>query len=141
MDAKKSPLALLAQTCSQIGADSPSSKPLISSLDKSNRKSSDLSNLSVRSSPANQPQQLPHSQQYQQPQPKSKNSKNANSNGSDSKFGFKPYESSLGSNSSCKKDDSSRPNSKTSASASEDKSDCKSEHSNVSSLKLLILFG
>lgn len=34
LDAKKSPLALLAQTCSQIGADSPTTKPLLPSLDK-----------------------------------------------------------------------------------------------------------
>ncbi|XP_071439241.1 zinc finger protein Noc-like [Hetaerina americana] len=33
LDAKKSPLALLAQTCSQIGADSPNAKPLIPPLD------------------------------------------------------------------------------------------------------------
>ncbi|KAL7292820.1 hypothetical protein TKK_0013646 [Trichogramma kaykai] len=36
LDSKNSPLALLAQTCSQIGADSPS-KPLLSSLEKANK--------------------------------------------------------------------------------------------------------
>ena len=39
LDAKKSPLALLAQTCSQIGADSPSSKPLIPPLEKPTKNS------------------------------------------------------------------------------------------------------
>ncbi|XP_023708670.1 zinc finger protein Elbow isoform X1 [Cryptotermes secundus] len=39
LDAKKSPLALLAQTCSQIGADSPNSKPLIPPLEKPTKNS------------------------------------------------------------------------------------------------------
>ncbi|XP_023224058.1 zinc finger protein Noc-like [Centruroides vittatus] len=35
LDAKKSPLALLAQTCSNIGADNPNNKPIIPPLEKS----------------------------------------------------------------------------------------------------------
>ncbi|XP_049784952.1 zinc finger protein Elbow-like isoform X1 [Schistocerca cancellata] len=49
LDAKKSPLALLAQTCSQIGADSPSSKPLIPPLEKQpSSKSSSSSTSTVK---------------------------------------------------------------------------------------------
>lgn len=49
MDAKKSPLALLAQTCSQIGADSSTTK-LISPVDK--HKKTDVSRDREKASPA-----------------------------------------------------------------------------------------
>lgn len=49
MDSKKSPLALLAQTCSQIGADSSAVKPLLA-LDKSKKSGSGSSSTSSSSS-------------------------------------------------------------------------------------------
>lgn len=93
MDAKKSPLALLAQTCSQIGADTPSSKPLISPLEKTKKTSSDSSN--TRSSPAAS---------------REKSEKVQRSTPNDSKLAFKPYENNV----VTKKSDESRPTSKSS---------------------------
>lgn len=82
LDAKKSPLALLAQTCSQIGADSPTSKPLISPLEKSKKTSSSVEN--TRSSPAAAREQT----KIEKPTPR-------NSPTEPVKLAFKPYENTV----------------------------------------------
>lgn len=91
MDAKKSPLALLAQTCSQIGADSPTTKPLISSLDKP--KKSTPSENTTRSSPATAREKTDKSVHRSSP--------------GESKLAFKPYEANVTS----KKTEDHRPKS------------------------------
>ncbi|CAH0553156.1 unnamed protein product [Brassicogethes aeneus] len=90
LDAKKSPLALLAQTCSQIGADSPPSKTLISPLEK-NKKTA----LESRSSPGSG---------------RDKNEKSHRNSPSETKLAFKPYENNVIS----KKSEETRPASKSS---------------------------
>lgn len=100
LDAKKSPLALLAQTCSQIGADSPPSKSLISPLDKPKKATTD--NV-TRASPASARE-------------KSDKSGHRGSPG-ETKLAFKPYESNV----TAKKTEDSRPKSSTQSEAGEEK--------------------
>jgi len=70
LDAKKSPLALLAQTCSQIGADSSAVKPILS-LEKNKKTESSKSPTASSKTPK------------------------SNSSPENSKFAFKPYETNV----------------------------------------------
>lgn len=88
-------MALLAQTCSQIGADSPPSKPLISQLDKPKKPASD--NV-TRSSPASI---------------REKSDKGVHrSSPGESKLAFKPYETNVTS----KRPEENRPKSSSASS-------------------------
>jgi len=98
----------LAQTCSQIGADSPPSKPLISPLEKNKKSSSASENSVTRSSPA--------SIREKTEKPASRTTP------SEVKLAFKPYESNVIS----KKTEEVRPPSKT-GSVSDNGDDKKSE--------------
>ncbi|KAJ2952352.1 hypothetical protein O0L34_g4638 [Tuta absoluta] len=107
LDAKKSPLALLAQTCSQIGADTSPAKPLLPPLDKKkpmsvNSVNSDISRSST--SPSNSKQDKPRSS------PDNKH------------LAFKPYEANVVS----KRPEETRPSSKASSDSSDEKKSGKS---------------
>ncbi|XKL68967.1 hypothetical protein PGB90_006736 [Kerria lacca] len=94
LDAKNSPLALLAQTCSQIGADSSNTKPLLSSLERK-KSSSTTSNSSNERSPSGGSLLKSHSE-----------SKSLSENKSpENKLAFKPYELNV----LTRKTDSTRP--------------------------------
>ncbi|XP_014224592.1 zinc finger protein Noc-like [Trichogramma pretiosum] len=80
LDSKNSPLALLAQTCSQIGADSPS-KPLLSSLEKANKSSTNTSH----------PNRSPTGAKLERTRSSPSDSKNNNS----INLAYKPYESNV----------------------------------------------
>ncbi|XP_063619614.1 zinc finger protein Noc [Cydia splendana] len=102
LDSKKSPLALLAQTCSQIGADTSPSKPLLPPLDKKKSVNS-VSDTVIRSSPNSTKQDKPRST------PDNKH------------LAFKPYETNVVS-----KKPEERPSSKASSDSSDDKKSGKS---------------
>lgn len=105
LDSKKSPLALLAQTCSQIGADTSPAKPLLPPLDKKKPVISVNSDVVSRSSPTN-----------------SVKSDKPRSTPETKHLAFKPYETNV----VTKKSDDVRPSSKASTDSSEDKKSGKS---------------
>ncbi|EDW51755.1 zinc finger protein Noc [Drosophila sechellia] len=135
MDAKKSPLALLAQTCSQIGADSSAVKPLLA-MDKNKTKPgacSSSSNSSSSSSSAEISAAKSPSGQAKSPKSSTPISSTAtsaslsNTSTGEIKLAFKPYETNVLSHqnqnsfksSSSLEAEPTRPSSKNSSSAQE----------------------
>ncbi|XP_017117025.1 zinc finger protein Noc [Drosophila elegans] len=135
MDAKKSPLALLAQTCSQIGADSSAVKPLLA-MDKNKTKpgacssssNSSSSSGSAEISAAKSPSGLAKSPKSSTPISHTATSTSlGNTSTGEIKLAFKPYETNVLSqqnqnsfkSSSSLESEPMRPSSKNSSSAQE----------------------
>uniref|UniRef100_T1PBQ8 Zinc finger, C2H2 type n=1 Tax=Musca domestica TaxID=7370 RepID=T1PBQ8_MUSDO len=117
MDSKKSPLALLAQTCSQIGADSSAVKPLLA-LDKSKKSGSSSSASSTSSSVGSETSGSAKSPTQ------AKSPKSTTPTTTEVKLAFKPYETNVlsqqnqntfKSSSSSSDMDNNRPSSKASS--------------------------
>ncbi|XP_075151244.1 zinc finger protein no ocelli [Haematobia irritans] len=87
MDSKKSPLALLAQTCSQIGADSSAVKPLLA-LDKTKKSGSTSSASSSSSSVSSETGSAKSPTQAKSP-------KSTTPTTTEVKLAFKPYETNV----------------------------------------------
>ncbi|XP_013115221.1 zinc finger protein Noc [Stomoxys calcitrans] len=87
MDSKKSPLALLAQTCSQIGADSSAVKPLLA-LDKTKKSGSTSSASSSTSSVSSDTGSAKSPTQAKSP-------KSTTPTTTEVKLAFKPYETNV----------------------------------------------
>ncbi|XP_070504250.1 zinc finger protein Noc-like [Chironomus tepperi] len=124
LDSKKSPLALLAQTCSQIGADSNNVKSLVSSPSSGLDKSKKLDNTQQQ-----QQQQQQKHQQQQQIQPSVQKMDKIND------LSFKPYETNVLSRKNLNGDDIHRPLSKASS-----VDDNLSDESNKSNAKKDIIY-
>lgn len=107
-------MALLAQTCSQIGADSPNSKSLLPSLEGNKRKSStssDSLNMTTTSSDSNHSNKTQERDRDSVSRPRSSSGTpgfSTKPGAGKSSPAFKPYEASSSSISSTRREDSAR---------------------------------